>query len=503
MYMLRKNLILFYITITTLLYSQNEIDALRYSVFDNFNTAGISALGGAGGLWSHNHNPASLGFFNGNNLLSISLGNQSQQTESNYFGQKEIIENKINIIPFIQNAGYVTSLQFSENDEWSSINIALSVNRKKNFNKNINISGYNTESSMVNQFVQYAQNISPEELGWNEWLAYDSFLIDPDESEITNPDGTTSIVLNGYQPTSGMEIIGQTQTRKIKETGFINEVDLAFSSAYKDFLFIGGSIGITHMKFSHRSSYKEDEFNDNNNLLNFEYNEYLNQEGGGVNLKIGTIIKPLSFLRVGLAYHSPTYNEISEFYEASIETNFIEPPIEDTTATNFSQNYSSDYDFILNTPSKSILSLAFLKKYMSIQTLLTLDFERVNYENSQLSSIDFYGYDFYDENEKISEYYGATNNIKIGLFLRIKNISLRGGYAIFGSPFKRDEDNEWSQEYMSLGLGYKVNAYSFDLALAQQSNDEDIILYQDFNSSYSAPINNKINTIILTCSYKF
>ena len=82
-------------------------------------------------------------------------------------------------------------------------------------------------------------------------------------------------------------------------------------------------------------------------------------------------------------------------------------------------------------------------------------------------------------------------------------MSLRGGYAIFGSPFKRDEDNEWSQEYMSFGLGYKVNAYSLDLALAQQSKDEDIILYQDFNSSYSAPINNKINTIILTCSYKF
>ena len=95
MYMLRKNLILFYITITTLLYSQNEIDALRYSMFDNYNTAGISALGGAGGLWSHNHNPASLGFFNGNNLLSISLGNQSQQTESNYFGQKETIEKNL------------------------------------------------------------------------------------------------------------------------------------------------------------------------------------------------------------------------------------------------------------------------------------------------------------------------------------------------------------------------------------------------------------------------
>jgi len=499
--MLRTNLILFYITITTFLYSQNEIDALRYSVFDNYNTAGISALGGAGGLWSHNHNPASLGFFGGHNLLSISLGHRSKQTKSNYLGQIETVENTINIIPFIQNAGYVTSLQFSENDEWSNLNIALSVNRKTNFNKDIKISGYNNESSMANQFAQYAETMSPEELGWNEWLAYDTFLIDPDETEIDNDDGSISSILNGYQPTSGMEI-GQNQTRKITENGFINEVDIAFSSAYKNLLFIGGSIGITHIKFSHRSSYKEDGFNINNNLINFQYNEYLSQEGGGVNLKIGTIIKPLSFLRIGLAYHSATYNEISEFYEASIETNFIEPPT-DTTATSFYQSYSSNYDFILNTPSKSILSLALIKKYNEIQTLMTLDVERVHYGKAQLSSIDFYDYDFYDENDNISESYGAANNIKAGLFLSMKNISLRGGYAIFGSPFKTKEDNDWSQKYMSFGLGYKLNSYSFDLAITQQSNDEDFILYQDFESSYSAPIERQINTVILTCSYKF
>ena len=502
--MLRKNLILFYIAITSLLYSQNEVDALRYSVFDNYNTAGISALGGAGGLWSHNHNPASLGFFGGNNLLSVSLGYRSQQTKSSYLGQIETVENTVNIIPFIQNAGFVTNLQFSENEEWSGINIAVSVNRKKNFNNNSNTSGYNNASSMVNQFAQYAGNMLPEELGWNEWLAYDTFLIDPDETAQDNDNGSTSFILNGYQPTSGMEI-GQKQTRKITENGFINEVDIAFSSAYKNLVFIGGSLGLTHMKFSHRSSYKEDEFNTNNNLINFQYNEYLSQEGGGVNLKIGTIIRPISFLRIGLAYHSATYNEINEFYEASLATNFSEPPTSDTTATSFSQSYSSNYDFILNTPSKSILSLALIKKYNIVQTLMTLDLERVHYGKAQLSSIDFYDYDFYDENENISEYYGAATNIKAGLFLSIKNISLRGGYAIFGSPFKLEEDNEWSQKYMSFGLGYKLNSYSFDLAITQQSNNEDLILYEDLDldTSYSTPIDRTINTIIITCSYKF
>ena len=47
------------------LHAQNETDALRYALFDNYNTAGISSLGGAGGLLSPSHNPASLGFFGG------------------------------------------------------------------------------------------------------------------------------------------------------------------------------------------------------------------------------------------------------------------------------------------------------------------------------------------------------------------------------------------------------------------------------------------------------
>jgi hypothetical protein len=73
-----KNTFLIYILSLSSLFAQNEIDALRYSLFSNYNTAGISALGGAGGLLSHSYNPASLAFFKGNQLLSISLGNTNE-----------------------------------------------------------------------------------------------------------------------------------------------------------------------------------------------------------------------------------------------------------------------------------------------------------------------------------------------------------------------------------------------------------------------------------------
>ena len=141
-----KNTFLIYILSISSLFAQNEIDALRYSLFSNYNTAGISALGGAGGLLSHSYNPASLAFFKGNQLLSISLGNTNENTESDYLGSQEIIE-KIQPEPFLQNFGYVAQLNQIDNTlQWSPLNIAISYNRKQNFNRQYNINGYNEQN---------------------------------------------------------------------------------------------------------------------------------------------------------------------------------------------------------------------------------------------------------------------------------------------------------------------------------------------------------------------
>jgi hypothetical protein len=355
--MFKKYIILLQLFLISIANGQNELDALRYSLLSNENTAGISALGGAGGLWSHNYNPASLAFFGGNNLFSISLGNKSDYIEARYLNELHIDENPMYLTPFIQNLGYVTSLQFTENTEsWSKLNIAISVNRKQNFNQNFTITAYNPESSISNQYIANSQNIYPDDLNWNEWLAFDTYLINP----IYDNQG---IFTGDY---SGINILGQNQTKHISESGFINEVDIAFASTYQDILFLGGSIGFTHSKFSHRSSYIEEQFSEENNILSLEQNEYLFQQGGGVNIKFGAIIKPLHFLRIGLSYHSPTYHEISEFYENALETNFEEAPELDANFIN-SQSYSSNYDFTITTPAKSIASLALIGKYKKIE----------------------------------------------------------------------------------------------------------------------------------------
>ena len=354
----------------SILYAQNEIDALRYSLFSNYNTAGISALGGAGGFLSHNYNPASLAFFQGNQLISISPGNTNKSIESNYLSNQYTAEKSV---PFLQNAGYVAQLpKLNNSSEWSPVNIAFSINRKQDFNREYIINGYNDESSMIGQFIDNSQGTLPENLNTPEWLAWWTFLTDP----INDIVGSDTTFTGAYSSTA---IIGQNQNQTISEHGFINEFDIAFSRSYKNKLFLGASIGLTEIYFSQKSIYTENGFDKDSGIENFEYTQERIQEGGGVNLKLGAIVKPISFLRIGWAYHSKTHTELSDYFRRSMTTTSNAVGVR-------SEFWIDEYDFTLSTPSKSISSIALIGNFNKIRMLATFDFEIVQYNSAQLAS---------------------------------------------------------------------------------------------------------------------
>ncbi len=217
-------------------------------------------------------------------------------------------------------------------------------------------------------------------------------------------------------------------------------------------------------------------------------------------MKLGAILKPISFLRIGWAYHSKTHTELSDYIRRSMTTT------SDAVGMR-SEFWIDEYDFELSTPSKSISSVAFIGNFNKIRMLATFDFEIVQYNSAQLASIhsleSMYYYDFNQENNNISNYYAKTNNKKLGLFLSISDVSIRGGYAIMGSPFQSDELNNWNQEYLSAGIGYKMNNYAFDIAMIKCLKNEDKIIYHTTSIDQFATLNQTENTIIVTCSYKF
>lgn len=487
--MFKTKFLLFTCCIVYFTYSQNEIDALRYSLFDNYSTARVSGLGGSfsalgGNIGSIYSNPATLATYR-TNEVSMTISSNNYNIETNYFNNiNNTDEHKLSL----QNIGYIQTFLIDNPDGWNRFNYAFSYNKKRDLNRTIFLSGHNHESSMANVFLNSAQGNTIDNLdGFTDYLAYYTYLINPLDTSTTN----TNYAL-------GINEIGQNQYFRSYESGAIDEYDISLSAAYKDFIFIGTSLTMTGITFSQYNRYTEDEFNvenaeSPNDLTSFNYNQDLHVTGAGVSFKIGTIIKPTHFIRLGLAYHSKNYYEIEETYQTNMSTRFLD---------GFNENASSNlnyFDYELKTPSKSIASLAivFAKK-----GLVTLDYETIDYGSSHLSS---YLYTFSIENDNIANFYTRTNNIKLGLEWKIKEIAFRGGYAKFGSPFNNNL-NDGSKEYLSAGIGFQKGAYFFDIAVIDCLNNEEYILYRDptiNNQSQVADISESKQIFLMSCSYKF
>jgi hypothetical protein len=484
--MLQKILPLFFLVLFSLTYSQNEVDALRYSLFDNHTSARTTALGGSfsslgGNIGGVGSNPATLATYR-TNEFSISLINSNENIKTNYLNNNTTTNrNKLTL----QNIGYIQSLNLSNKDGWNRINYAFSYNRKTDLNNFINFSGYNQNSSMSNTFLNNSQGLTPDELnGFSDYLAFWTYLIDT--VPVFTGDGLNTEYI------SSVNTIGQNQYMTIIENGAIEDYDISISGAYNDFLFLGGSMTISGISFSQYNRYEESGFDPTeNNIESFNYNQELHASGVGLNWKIGAIIKPAHFFRFGLAHHSKTYLNIEETYKTNMNTNFNN---NESFTANSPINY---FEYELTTPAKSIGSIAFV---IAKKGLITFDYETMNYGNSSLYS---HIYSFNQENNNISNYYTRTNNKKIGLEWKVKNISFRGGYANFGSPF-RDNLNDGSKEYISGGIGFQKGAYFIDIAVVNCLKKEDYILYNDPSESIQlANTEQNQQTLIISCSYKF
>jgi hypothetical protein len=481
--MLKSKISLFIFFIFLSISAQNEVDALRYSLFDNYSTARVSSLGGSfsalgGNTGSIISNPATPATYR-TNEFSISLMSSNENTQSNYLDNKNNIDRrKLNI----QNIGYIQTIPLENAEGWSRFNYALTYNRRTDLNRRLSIGGYNDQSTMTNVFLNNAQGTPWENLNSSsDYLAYWTYLID------TVGDVSTY--------SSSVSQIGQNQYAEISESGSIDDFDISASSAYKDFLFLGASMTMSSINYSYQSRYLENGFdNKANDLQAWNFNENLYVTGLGLNFKIGAVVKPWHFLRLGWAYHSKTYYELEESYETSMST------IIDPWGESYADNLHITDPYQIQTPAKSISSLALI---FAKHGLITFDLEIIDYASSNLSSL--YHSGFQTANNNIANFYQKTNNKKIGIEWRVQGLSFRTGYAVFGNPFT-NELNNGEKEYISSGIGFQKGAYFFDIALINCLTEGNYIIYNDptlLNPAQTAEITQSKKSIIISCNYKF
>ena len=480
-------------------FAQDLTDALRYSNYHITGTARSAAMGNAfgalgGDFSSLSINPAGVGVYrSGEFILTPSFSQNS--IDGTYLG------NKINNSAYnlsLDNLGYVASFKTGENSESGlvSFNIGLGFNKLGNFTMNSLAEGYNSNNSILNYFTNSANDPKGPLNGheYYEDLAVKTNLVFQDNH--TGP-YKNDLTQNGY---------GESQRKTMDRKGYINEYLLAAAANFNHKFYLGATLGIHDVYFKENSNlYEWDQANNIPIFNNLNFNNYLKTTGSGINFKIGAIFKPIEQLRLGVAFHSPTFYKFHDLYDTGMTSSLTY----DNTSTG-TENLSAKpaqegtYDYEIVTPMKAIFSGALV---VGKAGLISVDYEVVDYSTAKIKN-GTNGYNYFDENTNISEAYKTVGNLHVGGEFRLNNsFSLRAGYENFPSVYKDtyqgapSPNSGLSYSTVSGGFGFRQGNVFFDAAYKRIMNSEYNKLYS--GATEMAKYESTKDNVILTLGFKF
>jgi hypothetical protein len=485
-------IIIVLLSVSAGVYGQNIDDALRYSQIFYGGTARFMSMGGAftalgGDISSLSQNPAGLGVFRSSEftitpqlfqIKTTARFNGSSYSDQLYNFNLNQIGIVSNLIANDKESGLIT------------LNVGYSFNKTNNLHQSVIIQGINNASSMADYWAGISNGTFYKDLTGPQGIAYDAWILDTITGSGQNHYGT---VYNNYGDNTA--VYGQTVRRLITNDGYTGEHAISIGGNYSNKIFFGATLGISTLRYT--SSYEHLESTDislPSAFKNFTYTDYFEDNGTGYSLKFGAIIKPIEAIRIGLAFHSPTWYRINEYFYNNITSNFTDG------AKYESANDPLRFSYSLATPFRALAGIAVQIEKIA---LVSADYEFVDYSTASFSAS---GVDYSKENAAIKSSLKSTSNIRLGGELRLNKLYLRGGYGFYGKPFQSTEDNA-NLDYRSLsaGIGFREQRVSIDFAFTNYKYSQKYFLYS-LDSSYpttGADLNTMKNMFTLTLGYKF
>jgi hypothetical protein len=484
-----KRIALIYLIIISSIIARGQgfEDALRFSQNYVGGTARYTSMGGAfgalgGDVSALSVNPAGIAVYQ-KGVFTFSPAFNRNISKTRYYGtNRKEFDNNFSV----DNLGVVTAIK-SKNKQLINYNFGIGFNRIADFNTYRIFEGINPGSSLVDFFLEQARGNSPYNLNpYVEGLAYRGYVIDLDTNSVAGTDYIT------YMPPAD-----ETYQKRIAEiNGRINEWTLAFGANYAHTLYVGAAVGLQSVFYDESFNHSESDFVYNNQLL-FDYYRYNTYTGKGYNFKFGFIFKPIQLVRIGGAIHTPTVMKIDHEYDASLYSVFASPS--DVYPADANGNYYDTGlgDYKLITPLKAIASIGLQLKSVA---LLSFDYEYIDYsqiryrESNDLNDMD-------NVNMLLNDYLKPAGNIKAGAEIKLGNVSFRGGYTLYGSPYGKNDFNSDAKHYsVSCGLGFRVNAFFFDLAYRYTVIDELLRAYDYYDSFVDTDY--RISKVIATIGFR-
>jgi hypothetical protein len=499
---MKKLLLLIFIALTfNVVLSQEIPDAVRYAQ-DNLNgTARFRAMGGAfgalgGDLSSMNVNPAGSAIFT-NNQLTLTLSTFNTKNNSNYFGTNTSDSN--NSFNLNQAGGVFVFKNQNPSSNWKKFSMAINYENTNNFDNSVFSAGTNPTNSVASYFVSYANGVPLDVLensnygeldhgGQQAYLGYQAYIINPITTLPSNTQYNSNITAGG----------NYYQENSIYTTGYNGKLSFNAATSYKNKLYLGINLNSHFTDFTQNSSFYES----NNNPLNTDYtvknlrfDNNLHTYGTGFSFQIGAIAKVTNEIRLGLAYESPTWYNLSDEFSQKLtavsanNANELPADIVDPKIINYYAPYK------LQTPAKFTGSFAYI---FGKTGLISLDYSMKNYGDTQFQPKNDPYYRIV--NNEMSNILKTSGELRLGAEYKIKEWSLRGGYRFEESPYK-NKTTIGDLNSISGGLGYNFGMFKLDFSYTNaQRNSQQGFFNQGFTDS--AKINTKDNNFTMTLLFE-
>ncbi len=450
-------------------YGQNEEDALRFSNLLPGGTARSWSLGGAIGAvgadpGSATTNPAGFGLYNTSEFSFTPQFEVNNSTSDHYGTSTQGTDNRFSF----NNLSLILSSPNDKDSDWKSGVFGVSFDRQASYHWEQHAVGKGVPTTILEKFVDEATGTTPNYLDdyfpFTSNLAYQTYGIDP-------VDSTSTTYLSSIPFGSPVD-----QDHRIRTSGRLNTTSFFYAANYLDKLYIGATIGVTGVRFERQTTHRETALDTALDLKDLTYGEKLLTTGSGFDLKLGVIGRVSSRMRMGLAFHSPKWMQLTDVYAYSMTTNFR------TADANGNTRYVQDspdgnFNYRVRTPWNVLASAVFIAGQHG---LVSVDYGYTNFRQAKLnkSPDGISSYDFGMENDAIHDDFRSTHSLRVGTEWRSGPWYFRGGWGIWPDAYT-DNDARQGTSYMryTAGFGFRSKHVSVDLAGVYGTRDINYFMY--------------------------
>ncbi|QIK59942.1 hypothetical protein G7050_08915 [Dysgonomonas sp. HDW5A] len=496
--------------------AQGEMDAFNLSYNGLKGTARSVAMGGAFGALGGDIsgiaiNPAGIGVYTTSEVVTT-LNFTNTRTKTDLYGSRTD-DSKFKFS--FDNLAFVGTVPL-HSDVAPLINFGFSYNRLQSFDRRYTMHGNFLNQSQTQYIANRVEGIPSRDLElsqdpffdrssdyWLGALAYNTGMISPTVPG-GNGDRYESVIKTMNDPTVDNFL-------HVFERGSIDSYDFNMGTTFADMLSAGLSVSVTDISYNVTTLYSEDLYEgQNTNPAHFyDFDNQLRTDGSGWQVKAGLIFKPIQELRIGVAYHSPTWYNMTDSYTVLMDNG-------STTVSSRAEEGVVFSDYKFRTPDKWVFSLAGI---IAQRAIISADYELTNYASMNLQDRNGFGL---SANQDIKEDFRSSSTLRVGGEFRITpQFSGRVGYMWQQSPVKDILRNGSANgthtaatagtitnyslvgnaNYFTYGLGYRFTPQFYtDVAFVMQNRTDDLYTH---GGSDKTELKNNMFSGLLTIGYRF